>query len=402
MNRKWLPGLIVTLLIVTPVAAKLWRGEAAKSVEAEPVALRVLSPSILASGTLVYESEVKLVSEVIGRVKEIHVREGDAVKEGQLLLRLDPASALAEISRLEAASKQAELNIQRQQLTLTTQQAKWKRYETLRARGIVDTNTYEEVATQRDLSEVELSSSRAMLRQTEAQMKEARERLAKTEIRSPMSGKVTAMFIEVGETAVPSATSIAGSDLMVVADTASLYAEVNVDETDVARVARDLAAKIVPAAFPDRSWAGTVEQVAVSPRQNAGQSKSYAVKIRLAAAADVEFHPGMSCRAEISTRKDGAAKALSVPVQAVKYEEAVDRSEKGKASVFVVEAGKVKKRDVETGTADDVYIEIVRGLRENEQVVTGPAKTLRFLQEGERVAVTVVPQPEPKTQAGAS
>ena len=92
------------------------------------------------------------------------------------------------------------------------------------------------------------------------------------------------MFIEVGETAVPSATSIAGSDLMIVADTASLYAEVNVDETDVARVAKGLGAKIVPAAFPDRSWAGTVEQVAISPRQNAGQSKSYPVKIRLAAA----------------------------------------------------------------------------------------------------------------------
>ena len=161
MNRKWLPGLIVALLIITPVAANLLRGEAAKTVEAEPVALRVLSPSILASGTLVYESEVKLVSEVIGRVKEIHVREGDAVKAGQLLLRLDPASALAEISRLEAASKQAELNIQRQQLTLTTQQAKWKRYETLRARGIVDTNTYEEVATQRDLAR---SSSTAVAR----------------------------------------------------------------------------------------------------------------------------------------------------------------------------------------------------------------------------------------------
>ena len=237
MNRKWLPGLIVALLIITPVAANLLRGEAAKTVEAEPVALRVLSPSILASGTLVYESEVKLVSEVIGRVKEIHVREGDAVKAGQLLLRLDPASSLAEIARLEAASKQAELNIQRQQADARRRNRQSGSGTRRCARsGIVDTNTYEEIATQRDLSEVELNSSRAMLRQTEAQMKEARERLAKTELRSPMSGKVTAMFIEVGETAVPSATSIAGSDLMIVADTASLYAEVNVDETDVARV----------------------------------------------------------------------------------------------------------------------------------------------------------------------
>ena len=228
-----------------------------------------------------------------------------------------------------------------------------------------------------------------MLRQTEAQMKEARERLAKTEIRSPIGGTVTAVFIEAGETAVPSATSIAGSDLMIVADTASLYAEVNVDETDVARVGVGQDAKIVPAAFPDKSWSGSVEQVAISPRQATGQqAKNYPVKIRLAATGDMQFHPGMSCRAEISTRRENASKSIAVPVQAVRYEESDDKDAKAKASVFVVVDGKAKKLAVETGTADDVYIEIRKGLKERETIVTGPAKTLRFLQEDERVSVT--------------
>jgi HlyD family secretion protein len=387
-NKKWLAIAAIVLLIGVPVALKQWRTDDSKSVEAEAVAMRVLAPSILASGTLVYESERKLVSEVIGRVKDVLVREGDRVKEGQVMLRLDQASAMAEIARLEAARGQSELNIQRQEVSLRTQEAKWKRYEALRTQGIVDANTYEEVETQRDLAEVELKTSRAMLRQTEAQMKEARERLAKTEIRSPISGTVTAVFIEAGETAVPSATSIAGSDLMIVADTASLYAEVNVDETDVARVGVGQAAKIVPAAFPDKSWNGSVEQVAISPRQNTGQSKNYAVKIRLAAAADIQFHPGMSCRAEISTRRENASKSIAVPVQAVRYEESDDKDAKAKASVFVIVEGKAKKRTVETGTADDVYIEIKQGLKENETIVTGPAKTLRFLQDGERVTAT--------------
>jgi HlyD family secretion protein len=175
---------------------------------------------------------------------------------------------------------------------------------------------------------------------------------------------------------------------MIVADTASLYAEVNVDETDVARVGVGQAAKIVPAAFPDKSWNGSVEQVAISPRQNTGQSKSYPVKIRLAAADDIQFHPGMSCRAEISTRRENASKSIAVPVQAVRYEESDDKDAKAKASVFVIVDGKAKKRSVETGTADDVYIEIKRGLKESETVVTGPAKTLRFLQDDERIAVT--------------
>ena len=387
-RKKWIPFAVIAALVVIPVGLKLLRSEEAKAVEAQSVAMRVLAPSILASGTLVYESERKLVSEVIGRVENVLVREGDQVKAGQLLLRLDPAASLAQIARLEAARAQSLLNIDRQQVNLRTQEAKWKRHETLRERNLIDQNTYEEIAAQRDLAEVELNTSRAMLRQTEAQMKEAREQLAKTEIRSPISGKVTAIFIETGETAVPSAMSIAGSDLMIVADTASLYAEVNVDETDVARVGVGQEAKIVPAAFPDKAWAGTVEQVAISPRQNTGQAKNSAVKIRLAATEEMQFHPGMSCRAEISTRRENAEKTVAVPVQAVKYEPSDDKDAKAKASVFVVADGKVKQRAVETGTADDMYIEIQRGLKEDETIVTGPAKTLRFLRDGEAVTVT--------------
>ena len=387
MNRKWLFAVGIALLIGIPIALKLYRSDGAKQVESEPIVLRVLTPSVLASGSLIYESEVKLVSEVIGRVKEVLVQEGDLVKEGQLLLRLDPATSLAEIAQLEGAKLQSELHIERQQVTFDTQFSKWKRYETLRAQGIVDTNTYEEVASQRALAEVELNTSRAMLSQTEAQLRQAKERLAKTQIRSPISGKVTVISIKAGETAVPSAMSIAGSDLMVVADTGSLHAEVNVDETDVARIGIGQEAKIVPAAFPDKSWLGVVEQVAISPRQVAGQSKSYPVKIRLTATDAVQFHPGMSCRAEVSTRREGAQQSLAAPVQSVKYEE-TQENEKTLASVFVIEGGKARRREVETGAADDAYIEILRGVKESEEVVTGPAKTLRFLREGDRVAVS--------------
>jgi HlyD family secretion protein len=395
MNRnKWIAGAAIAALVVVPVAAKLLRSGDAKSVEAQKVSLLALSPSILASGTLTYQSEVKLVSEVIGRVKEVLVQEGDRVMPGEILLRLDPASSLAEIAQLEAAKQQSELHIRRQRVSLQTQLAKWKRYEALREKGIVDINTYEEIVSQRDLASVEVNTSEAMLKQTEAQMKQARERLAKTEIRSPIAGKVTAVFISAGETAVPSATSIAGSDLMIIADTSTMYAEVNVDETDIARVGVEQTARIVPAAFPDKAWSGQVEHVAIAPQKTTGQSKTYAVKIRLDASEEVQFHPGMSCRAEISTRRADAQKVLAVPVQAVRYEESEDTtSNESKASVFVIEAGKVHKRSVETGTADDAYIEIVRGLREQEEVAVGPAKTLRFLQDGERVAAeTPTPQ----------
>ncbi len=394
MKKKWLVIGAIALLVIVPIGLKLARSDDAKKIDAEKIAQRSLTPSILASGTLIYESQITLASEVVGRVKEVLVKEGEIVKEGQLLLRLDPETSRAEIAQIQASRRVAELNISRQQVNSDAQAAKQKRYESLRAQGMVEAVKYDDFVTQRDLAVVELSSSRESLKQTEAQLKQAEERLAKTEIRAPVSGKVTAVYIKVGETAVPSATSIAGSSLMIIADTTSLYAEVNIDETDIARISKGQEAKIVPAAFPDKSLVGSVEQVAITPRQVQGQSRTYPVKIRLQPTAGVEFHPGMSCRAEVSTKKTGAQKSLAVPVQSVRYEESeagknekTDKVEKGRASVFIVVDGKAVKREVDTGIADDAYIEILKGVTENEMVIIGPSKIARFLRDGEKVAV---------------
>lgn len=381
-------GVVLALVVAVPVGLKLRRGGDAKAVDTDLVSMRVLSPTILASGSLTYQSEIKLVSEVIGRVTKVLVKEGDSVKRGQLLLQLDPAAGEAEVAQLTALQQQSRLNIERQTVNVTTLDAKWRRFDALRAQGLVAASTFEEVAQQRDVARVELSTTQQALRQTTAQLQQARERLAKTQLRAPIDGKVTALIIKPGETAVPSVTSIAGSDLMTVADTAGLYAEVNVNETDVARVGVGQAARIVPAAFPDKSWQGVVETVASSPRSVAGQSKSYAVRIRLTETAGLPFRTGMSCRAEIATRGTDAAPVLAVPVQAVHYSEPTGRDEKAAASLFVVKDSRVVQQTVDTATADDLYVEITKGAAAGDRIVTGPARTLRFLRDGDRVAPT--------------
>jgi len=376
---------VVALVLVVPVVLKKTRGGDAKEVEMETVATRVITPTILASGTLTYQTEIRMVSEVMGRVKELKVKEGDQVKQGDLLLRLDPATVQAQVDALEAGLRQSRLAIDRQRLASETLETKWTRYQKLRETGVIDANTYDEIRSQHDQSKVDLASSLQQAMQTEAQLKQMREQLAKTELRSPINGRVTQLTIKTGETAVPSVTSIAGSDLMIIADTSNMYAEVNVNETDVARVVPGQMAQIVPAAFPDKSWAGVVETVAVSPRQVAGQGKSYPVKIRLKASNDMQFHTGMSCRAEIATRAEDAKPVIAVPVQAIKYEDAEERDQVGKSSLFIVKDGKVAKRTVETDVADDSYITITKGVAVGERVVTGPGRTLRFLKDGERV-----------------
>jgi HlyD family secretion protein len=403
MNNKWIAIGSIAALFTLAVTVKLVRGQPDKAVETERVSMRVLTPSILASGALTYESQVALTPEVSGRVKEILVEEGQMVKKGQLLLRLDPEASLAEIAQNEAVMRQSQLNIERQQVSRDTQYAKWKRNESLRQQGLlaITADQFDDLVSQRDLAEVQLKTSREEYKQTEARLAQSRDRLAKTEIRSPLDGKVTAIFIKAGETAVPSVTSIAGSQLMQVANTTSVYAEINIDETDIARVVVGSKAKIVPAAFPDKSLDGTVDQVAIWPRPTQGsQNKSYPVKVRLDASNDFAFHPGMSCRAEIFTRTASGEKNLAVPVQSVKYEEAAKKEDKPKSSVFVVVDGKVVKRAVETGGADDAYIEITKGLSADDEIVVGPSKTLNFLRDGERVAVT--PKETPIETNGAA
>ena len=381
---------VISALIVIPVALKLSRSDANKLVDVEPASAHALSPTVLASGTLTYESQVTLAPEVTGRVQEILVKEGDAVTRDQLLMRLDPKLPRAAIEQSKAQVRQARLRIERSQVDYDAQVTKVKRFEALKASGMVDANSLQELSSARDLAEVDLRTSREQLSQSLAQLSQAEEQLAKTEIRSPLDGKVTAIYVKVGQTTVPSFSGIAGSTLLEVADTTSIDAEINVDETDIANVRVGADARVVPAAFPDKILSGKVDQVAIAPRMQVGQNKSYPVRIRLTNAADVVFHPGMSCRAEVLTAASDAGKVLAVPVQALRYEDNPDKSDKAEksiASVFVLDGGRAKKRSVTTGTADDSYIAIKAGLKEGEQIIVGPAKTLLFLINDERVNI---------------
>lgn len=401
-KRNWMVLGALLIVIAVPLTLKHLHGNAGKQVEVENAAVRSLTPSILASGTLAYETQVTMAPEVTAQVKEILVHEGDFVKHNQLLMRLDPTAPRAQIEQDEALIRQSTLTIETRRLQYDALVTKWKRFNALKAQDLIDPNTLDDLVSQRDLAEVALRTSQAELIQTQAQLKSAQDLLAKTEIRAPMDGQVTAIFIKVGETAVPGFSSIAGSQLLQVADTRYLDAEINVDETDIAHIKIGAEAKVVPAAFPDQVLHGKVDEISVSPRQQLGQNnKSYPVRVRLTDTSKT-FHPGMSCRAEIMTVLDGQDKLLAVPMQAIRYEEQPDAKDKTIASVFLVENGKASKRTVSVGAADDSYIAITKGLNAGDPVIVGPAKTLLFLKPDEHVTVTAAPVHRTGNSASAS
>jgi HlyD family secretion protein len=377
-------GLVVLVVAVPLLQARL-RGGAIVAVQAEKVAPRSIQSSVLASGKLVHDEEVKLTTEEIGRVTAIYVEEGAEVTRGQLVLQIDDQRLRAAVDQNEATVRLQEIAIQRQQLQVENLRTQWERMRGLHDRNLIDEDSFVTATNNLGIAEVDLRSSRESLQQARAQLEQAQDRLSKTRVYSPIDGTVTTLDIKVGETAISSSTNIPGSNLMTIANPASIHTEVNVDEADIADVVVGQLARVFAIAYPDQPVEGVVDSIAVSAKIAEGQQgQSFAVKIRLLDSTKITLRPGMTCRAEIftATKHD----AVAVPIQAILVEEDLAADEK-RHEVFVVREGRATKVPVEVGLSDDTYQEIMSGVSAGDQIVTGPDRVLRGLEDGDRVVV---------------
>lgn len=388
-NKKILVALAIAALVAIPLLIKAGRGDSSKEVEIAVVAEQAIRPTILASGVLAYLNEVNLTSEVVAKVREILVKEGDTVAEGQLLLRLDPESYRNAIEREEASRRQGVISIERQRLALALAEKKLERGAQLFERRMIGQSDFDDLRNARDLSRVELKSSEEALRRADAILGEAREQFSKTDIRSPIGGVIVALPIKVGETAIASTNAFAGAQLMKIADTSAIQAELKVDEADIAKIAIGQDVNVYAASYPDLAIAGKVEQIALAPTLE-NQGRSYEVTALLTAPKDVALRSGMSARADIFLG-DGGRK-LAVPVEAVGTD--VDEDKKTTRHVWVDRGGVARKLVVEVGLSDDTWEEITSGLEPGDRVITGPGKIVRGLVDGDRVS-------EAKTKPGA-
>ena len=386
MNKKLLliVGLVV-LVVAVPLIQASMRGTAAVEVQVEKLAPRSIQSSVLASGKLVHEEEVKLTTEEIGRVTAIYVEEGAHVDSGQLVLQIDDQRLRAAVDQNEASVRLQEIAIQRQQLQVANLRTQWERMRGLNERNLIDQDTFVTATNNLEIAEVDLMSSRESLEQARAQLEQAQDRLSKTRVYSPIKGRVTTLDIKVGETAISSSTNIPGSSLMTIANPASIHTEVNVDEADIANVSIGQKARVYAIAYPDQPVDGVVDSIAVSAKVAEGQQgQSFAIKIRLLDPEKITLRPGMTCRAEIftATKED----AIAVPIQSILVEEDLTANVT-RRDVFVVRDGLAMRVPVEVGLADDTYQQIVAGVSAGDEVITGPDRVLRALEDGDRVII---------------
>ena len=383
MSKKLLIALgVVVLVVAVPVVRGVLGGGSVQTVEAEPLAMRTIQASVLASGQLAHEEEVNLMSEEIGRVTQLLVREGDRVEAGQLLLQIDDEAHRAAVEQNQAQVRLQEIAIERQRLRLQNLRTQWSRQEALHERSLIDQDSFDLLTNELGLAEVDLQSNIEQLSQARAQLQQAEDRLRKTRVFSPIEGVVTSLDIKVGETAISSTTNLPGSTLMTIANPDSIHTEVNVDEADIANVEVGQTAHVFAIAYPDVPISGVIDSIAVSAKTPEGQQGlSFAVKIRLDPPPGVRLRPGMSCRAEIFTT---TKEALAVPIQAILVDENRFTNDT-RYSVFVNRGSRAHRVEIVVGMSDDTYQEVIEGLAAGDEVITGPDRVLRTLNDGDAI-----------------
>ena len=450
-TKKILIGVGVLLVLLVIVAVVVGGGEEGVEVETAEAQVRTLTQTVTASGSVASEVEVPISSDVSGEVVFLAVEEGDRVEAGDLLLRVRPdfyasqveqarvqissaqsgvGEARAGVAEAQQAVDQARADVEQAAADRERAERAYRRQQDLFGRDVASAadleaaeGTYrvaqaaEQAARERvagavarvRTAEGRVRSAQTQVQGAQAQAREAGQQLAQTSIYAPLSGTVSQLNVELGERVVGTAT-MAGTEIMRIAQLDAMTVEIDVNENDVVRVQTGDSARVEVDAYPDRPLGGSVVQIANSARvENAGTAQAttnFPVVVRLAAdagraagerGAPLTLRPGMSGTVDIFTRT--VRNAVVVPIQAVAARDfnALERERRREAEaagepvpetpvpddedlrrvVFVVEDGRAVMREVETGVSDDTHIQVLSGLSGGETVVTGPFRILR-------------------------
>ena len=378
---KMKKAIIITLAVgafIALIVSKQISGDKKQAeVNIAQVELGDIADSIMASGNLVFNTQVQLRSEVTGRVDKIFVQEGQGVKQGDMLMRLDTTAFESEVTRSKAILRATEIEIKHSRTRLTNLERQLKRQKDLYDVGLGNQESYENIESARDLAKIDIESRIESYNQAQASLQIAQDRLSKSVFRAPMSGLLASVNIKEGETVIAGTTNIIGSDLMLVADPSAILAELRVDETDIASIKLNQKANIYAAAYPNKPFSGTVINIGTSAKNQAGsQGLSFKVKVLLDT-TERQLYAGMSCRAEIATSI--AENGLKLPIEAIQKED-------DKTFVWRLNSDNtVSKIAITVGISSDIEQAITDGLNEGDKIVIGPARPVSLLTEGDVV-----------------
>ncbi len=410
-RTKWtVAGAIALAVLIIGVTSAMKGRNKATEVRIEKVQRRDLVASVTASGQVRPHTKVDISADISGRIVRLAVKEGQMVTAGQFLLEIDPSQYRASVERATAAVASAKAQAAQAKPALLQAQRNFDRLMALKKANptLVSDEQIEQLRTQVEVNQASLEAANHAVDQATASLRDSQSLLSKTTIVAPMSGRVTRLSVEQGETAIQGTFNKDAATMLTISDMSVLETKVKVDETDVSRITIGDSAVIQLDAFPYTSFIGRVSEISNSSVKGAStggtagstdQAIDYEVTIQLLNAPP-ETRPDFSSTAKIitSTRNN----VLSIPIIAltvredsVKPDTALTLARKaptkqvGKRDVegvFVVGANnKVAFRPVKVGIAGEKYFEVLNGLKEGENIVGGTYQAIRELKDGANV-----------------
>ena len=411
MTKKTKILIATSLVVVSTIGIPflfLDRRDKPIEVRLEAVARRDLTETVTANGNIRAGRVVDMSSDVSARVSELLIEEGDDVAVGQLLLRLDPTQFQASVSRAEASLNQASAQVSQQEASLARSIRDLDRLENIYQRDslLVMRQQLDNLRTEVELASRQLEAFQFGVQQAEASLTEANELLSKTIFRAPISGKVTRLNVEEGETVIVGTMNNPGSLVLTISELSAVEVVLEVDETDVPYISLGDSTILELDAFPNQLFSGLVTEIgnsAIAPPAN-GQTSTIDFEVVVSMDNPPSgIRPDLSATADIVTATRDNSLSIPIISLTLKSGEEVEELSDGsnfqqntsgpllrsrntdQEGVFIVSDGRVTFYPVQIGITGQEHFEVVSGLNLDDTIVVGPYQQIRDLEDNDLV-----------------
>jgi HlyD family secretion protein len=417
---------IIALLVILSKTGVIGNKDKGKEVEITTVNTSTIIETVSATGKIQPEIEVKISSMVSGEIISLSVKEGQVVKKGDLLVKINPDLYTSGLNRTVANLSGTKAGLSQADASFKEAKSSYDRNKTLFEKGIISKSDWDKAVASFEVAKATKQTAYYNVQSASASVNEARDNLGRTVIYAPADGTISMLNVELGER-VLGTQQMAGTEIMRVANLNNMEVEVDVNENDIVKIKVGDEAKVEVDAYLKKQFKGIVTSISNSASSSltADQVTNFKVKVRILKesyqdllegrpATYSPFRPGMTATVDIITKTKN--KVLSVPISSVvvksdttavvvgkmpdsktEVKETAPKSDKKFECVFVKVGDKAKIRIIKTGIQDDTNIEVLTGLKKGDVVITGPYTTVsKDLNSGDKVTLKTDKEKEKK------
>ena len=416
-------GVFVALIVVLIALSKagvIGNKDNATEVDIAKANEITIVETVSATGKIQPEIEVKISSEVSGEIIALPIKEGQVVKKGDLLVKINPDLYTSGYNRTVAGLSQTKAGLSQADASFNEAKASYDRNKTLFDKGIISKSEWDKAVSAYESAKANKQSAYYNVRSASATVSEAKDNLGRTTIYAPADGTISMLNVELGER-VLGTQQMAGTELLRVANLNNMEVEVDVNENDIVKINVGDSAKVEVDAYMKKQFKGLVTSISnsASTTLTADQVTNFKVKVRILKesyqdlvvgkpASYSPFRPGMTATVDIITKRK--EKVIGVPISAVVIktdttpvkkivveDEAADQTIKSKSDkkmecVFVKKGSKAVIKVIKTGIQDDTNIEVIQGLAKGDEIIVGPYTTVsKDLNSGDKISVAKTP-----------